>query len=95
MWSLYLTAKGTCSRPSDLVGVRERWAAYQFDSAVTYLGVTIENAAQQQVNVGGQSNPNWQSKYSLRQLLTPGFVIGDEQEALPPGAEGLIYDEVE
>lgn len=64
------------------------------DSAVTTLGVTIENAAQEQVNVGGDQSPKWQAKYSLRDLLTPGFVIGEDADELPVGAEGLIYDEV-
>lgn len=95
MWSLYLTAKGTHSRPSDLLCVDDPWAAYMLDSAVTTLGVTIENAAQEQVNVGGDQSPKWQAKYSLHDLLTPGFVIGDDAgDELPVGADGLIYDEV-
>lgn len=96
MWNLYLTSKGSHSRPSDLVGITDRWAAYQLDSAVVLLGTIIENAAQEQVNVGGETSPKWERKYTLRQLLTPGFIIGqqDEGDALPTGADGLIYDEV-
>lgn|GEM_PF-5304385 len=96
MWNLYLTAKGSHSRPSDLAGITDRWAAYQLDSAVVLLGTIIENAAQEQVNVGGETSPKWERKYTLRQLLTPGFIIGqqDEGDALPTSADGLIYDEV-
>lgn len=96
MWSLYLTAKGSHSRPSDLVGITDRWAAYQLDSAVVLLGTVIENAAQEQVNVGGDTSPKWERKYTMKQLLTPGFIIGqpDDGDALPTGADGLIYDEV-
>jgi hypothetical protein len=77
------------------VGVADRWAALQFDSAVVALGTLIENAAQEQVNVGGETSPKWQAKYTLRQLLTPGFVIGQEEDdALVDGVDGLVYDEI-
>ena len=96
MWSLYLTAKGSHSRPSDIVEISDRWAAYQLDSAVVLLGTILENASQEQVNVGGETSPKWERKYTMRQLLTPGFVIGqdDEGDALPTAADGLLYDEV-
>ena len=96
MWNLYLTSKGSHSRPSDLVGITDRWAAYQLDSAVVLLGTILENAAQEQVNVGGETSPKWERKYTMRQLLTPGFMIGqDEGDALPTGeVDGMLYDEV-
>jgi len=39
--------------------------------------------------------PRWERRYTLRQLLTPGFVIGNSDgDALPvDGVDGLIYDE--
>ena len=77
--------------------IADRWAALQFDSAVTTFGTIIENYAQEQINVGGESNPRWVAKYSLQQLLTPGFVLdsdnGDGDE-LPVRVDGLLYDEV-
>lgn len=95
MWNLYLTSKGSYGRPSKLMGITDRWAAYQLDSAVVFLGTIIENASQEQVNVGGDTSPRWERKYTMKQLLTPGFVIGqDEGDALPTGVDGLVYDEI-
>lgn len=96
MWGLYLTAKGSCSRPSAMMGITDRWAAYMLDSAVVLLGTIIENASQEQINVGGETAPRWERRYTLRQLLTPGFVIGNSDgDELPLGEiDGLLYDEV-
>lgn len=78
--------------------IADRWAAMQFDQAVTTFGLIIENTSQEQINVGGESNPKWVAKYTMEQLLSRGFVIGgtggDSQGALPIGADGLVYDEV-
>lgn len=92
MWNLYLTAKGTHSRPSELVGVTDKWAALQLDSAVVLLGTVLQNAAEQRVKSGDE----WVNRYRMKDLLTPGFVIGgdDEGDAFPASAEGLIVDEV-
>lgn len=71
------------------------WAALQFDSAVVLLGTILENAAQEQVKTGTDSAPKWEHRYTLAQLLTPGFTLGPAQgDELPVGADGLIYDEV-
>jgi hypothetical protein len=73
MWVLYLTAKATHSRPSDLVEIEDRWTAYQFDSAVTFLGTVIENAAQEQENHGTEKKPDWGPKHQMDELLDPEF----------------------
>lgn len=68
-----------------------------FDAAVVFFGNAIENAAQEQINVGGEEKPRYVAKYTLVQLLTPGFVIeadADDGDELPFGADGMIYDEV-
>lgn len=76
----------------------DRWAALQFDQAVTTFGTVIENAASEQINVGPEDKPRWVAKYELSQLLTDGFVIGDggggDVDALPTKVDGLLYDEV-
>lgn len=94
---MYQTSKATFSRPSDLLCIEDRWAALQLDNAVTYFGTIIENAAQEQVNVGGESSPKYASKYRMRDLLTAGFKLdsrdaGDDDEI--GAVDGMVYDEV-
>lgn len=73
MWSLYLTAKAMSSRASDLIGIEDRWTALQFDNAVTLVGTVIENASQEQHNVGMKEKPQWVNLYEMSQLLDPAF----------------------
>ena len=72
-WQLYLTAKTTSSRPSDLIGIADRWAALQFDNAITYAGTVIENALQEYKEVGQGKTKKMELKYTLAQLLDPKF----------------------
>jgi hypothetical protein len=80
--------------------IADRWAALQFDQAVTTFGLIIENTSQEQINVGGESNPKWVAKYTMEQLLIRGFVIGgtgagnSDDAPLPTRVDGLIYDEI-
>ena len=78
--------------------IQDRWAALQFDQAVTTFGGIIENAAQEQINVGPEDKPRWVAKYEMSDLLTDGFVIGGtgggDVDALPTKVDGLIFDEV-
>lgn len=78
--------------------IADRWAALQFDQAVTTFGLIIENASQEQINVGGESNPKWVAKYTMEQLLSKGFAIGGtgggDDAPLPTKVDGLIYDEI-
>ncbi len=100
MWSLYLTAKTTASRPSELLNIEDKWAAYQLDEAVVLFGTIIENALMQQVNRGTRDEPRYESKYTLQQLLTPGFVIESEQDTVSDtlddlsGVAGIVADAV-
>ncbi len=80
MWSLYLTAKTTSTRPSDLLDVSERWAAYQFDTAVTTVGRVIENAMAERVEVGIGDKKEWKPKYMLVQILDDDFRLEVEEE---------------
>lgn len=75
MWKLYLTAKTTGSRPSDLLSIEDRWAAYQLDSAVTTLGLILENASQEMEEVGEGKNKRLLHKYEMAQLLDPDFKL--------------------
>ena len=42
MWGLYQLAKTTAQRPSGIVEIEDAWASYQFDQAVTFVGLYIE-----------------------------------------------------
>ena len=73
MWKLYRTAKASHSRPSELVEIEDRWAAYQFDNAVIFFGDVVDAASQEQEQVGPENKPQWRAKYHLQQLLDPEF----------------------
>ncbi len=44
MWSLYLNAQTVGARPSDLLDVKDPYAAYCLDSAVAEWGRAVESA---------------------------------------------------
>ena len=73
MWKMYQTATMMSSRPSDLACITDRWAALQLDAAVTLVGRTIENALQEQHNVGSDKEPNHQPRWVLPQILEDDF----------------------
>lgn len=58
----------------------ERWAAYQFDTAVTTVGRVIENALAEREDVGSKEKPDWQPKYTLPQILEDDFRLEVEKE---------------
>ena len=43
MWKLSQLAEKAAKRPSEIVGIDDEWAAYQFDQAVVFVGVYINN----------------------------------------------------
>lgn len=91
MWRLYLTAKTFGQRPSDLVGVDDRWAALQLDNAVSLVGTVIENASQEQQNVGSKEKPEWQPKYTIHQLLDADFRLpAPAKPTQESGIQGLM-----
>jgi len=80
MWTLYLTASHSRTRPSDLVCIQDDWAALQFDNAVAMVGRIIENAAQEQHNVGSEEKPKFVNKYKIGELLDDDFRFAVEPE---------------
>jgi hypothetical protein len=70
MWSLWMVASQARARPSDLIGVMDRWAALQFDQAVIWFGTFIENKLQEVHNVGSQDKPKYEPRYTLSDLLS-------------------------
>lgn len=96
MWKLYQAAKTTASRPSDIMCIEDRLAAYLFDSAVVTFGTIVENATQEMEKRGPEDHPRWEPKYKLSQLLDPAFRLPtDEDEPLDIGGiDGMTFDEV-
>jgi len=54
-------------RASNLVDITSKWAAYQFDAAVSFIGISIENALQEMTK--------GVSKYRLSDLLKPEYKL--------------------
>lgn len=94
MWQLYQKCKTLGQRPSDELDVTNNWAAYQLNSAVVWLGITIENATAERINIGTDEKPEWRDKYTLVQLLEPDFRLPLDDVALPVGVQGIMVDEV-
>jgi hypothetical protein len=69
--------------------VTDRWAALQFDNAVGLVGTVLENAAQEQTNVGTKNKPEWKPTYTLGQLLADDFRL-PAPEKPKSGIEGLL-----
>lgn len=92
-------SKTTSQRPSDLVGISDRWVALQLDETVTLIGLAIENAAHELHDVGTEDKPRMEPKYTMAQLLDPAFRLPRDEQTpvdacLLRGVEGVILDEV-
>ena len=99
MWKLHQTAQQTHSRPSQLVGMRNKLEAYLLDSCVVTFGIIIDNALHERVPVGPKEKNEWKQKYTLDQLLDNKFYLPDplrpirfafmREEDLPPFEGGF------
>lgn len=97
MWTLAQTAKETNSRPSDLLCIEDRLAAYQFDCAVVAFRIIVENALLERIETGSGSSAKSVPRYTLEQILQEGFQLQryDESDlALMTASENGYYDEV-
>lgn len=88
MWQLYQKATKYGKPPSELVGIADEWTAYQFDNAVNFLGITVENALQERDEVGVKPNVEYRARYTLQQLLDPAFRLPRPQPEKPMRASG-------
>ena len=52
---------------------QDPWIAYQLDHAVNFLGLTVENAAQEMHKVGIGKDTSYEPVYRMDQLLDPEF----------------------
>lgn len=99
MWALYLKATKFSKAPSACFpGLTDEWAAYCFDNAVLYLGMTVENALHERDEVGTGNARRSMPRYTLKQLLDETFRLPrhDEEDSLEGfrGMDGAFYDEV-
>ena len=73
MWKLWTRAKTYSQLPSDVFGEEDSIAAWMLDTAVTWFGITIENALSERVKVGSGANAEHKPKYTLTLLLDKDF----------------------
>lgn len=65
------------------------WAAWQFDQAILYGGLTIEHALQEREPVGDPQKHETRAKYTLKQVLAPGYKLKSRaDEDRPRDAQG-------
>lgn len=55
------------------MGIEDGVAAWMFDTAVTWFGITIENALKERVKVVMGKETEYRPRYSLALLLDPNF----------------------
>lgn len=75
MWSLWLKAKTYGKLPSEVFAEGDSLAAWMLDSAVTWFGLTIENALNERDKVGVGANVEYKPRYTLSRLLHQGFKL--------------------
>jgi hypothetical protein len=63
--------------------IANSWAAYQFDNAVVFLGITIENALQERVETGIGKHKEYREKYTIAQLLHEKFRLPRPESKMP------------
>lgn len=88
-------AQQTHSRPSELVGIRNKLEAYLLDSCVVTFGIIIDNALHEREPIGPPDKHDWKPKYTLDQLLDNKFYLPNSSRStkakseLPAFAGGL------
>lgn len=75
MWSLWTKAKTYHKLPSEVLGEEDNLAAWMLDSAVTWFGITIENALQERDKVKMGTETQYRPRYTLSRLLQQGFKL--------------------
>ena len=80
MWNLHSLSATYHLRPSEVIGVDDPWAAYQFDMAVAQFGAVVEGKLNERDKKG-------------KPVTTLARLLGDEaaatQEYAPVSAVGL------
>lgn len=83
MWQTWTQASRYGKLPSEVVKIKpkEEVTAWMFNTAITWFGITIENALSERVKVGYGQKEQYKPKYTLARLLSPGFLL------MPPAPE--------
>ncbi len=80
MWNLHSLSVMYHRRPSEVIGVDDPWAAYQFDMAVAQFGAVVEGKLNERDKAG-------KPVHTLAKLL--GDEAAQAQEYAPVNAVGL------
>lgn len=91
MWGLWTKAKTYHKLPSEVFGECDSIAAWMLDSAVTWFGITIENALQERVKVKMGPDIEYRPVHTLARLLDQGFKLPrpPEMKEPKPGTSGM------
>jgi hypothetical protein len=89
MWKLWQKAKTYNRLPSEVFGEEDSIAAWLLDNAVTWFGITIENALSERVKVGYGAQVEYKPKYTLALLLDKNFRLPRPVEELSTSKAGL------
>lgn len=81
MWSAWQDLKTYHRRPSVDLELDDPLIALCTDRAVTWFGITVENALLERVDVGSGKDKRSEAKYSLEELLDPAFALSRPQPA--------------
>lgn len=87
MWRLYVACTTYHVEPSAKLGIHDTYVAYQFDQAVTALGVSIEN----KLNSPARYDDKRREQYSISDVLTEAQEFMDGTRERKPMSE---YDKV-
>lgn len=80
MWNLWQKATKYSQLPSEVYGEEDSLAAWMLDSAVTWFGITIENALSERVKVKMGNEVQYRPVYTLTRLLNPAFKLPKPKE---------------
>lgn len=91
MWRLWRTARTWRTRPSELIGLTDRWEAFEFDEAVALFGDHVEGrlARVEADAMRGKRDPEAAVRTELHRLLGTGPAA---QPRRPRGRPRFRYD---
>jgi hypothetical protein len=93
-----LTSKEANQKPSDLLptAIPNPWHEYCFNNAILTFGRLVSNALQERIEIKDGDRTQYVEKYTIDQLLTPGFQLETTPQApeLPGNIMGFDVEEI-